>query len=363
MPEPLYGLTADQVARIRRVLHQVEAHYPRTAGRGTPQTVSRTKLGKNTYSTVAAGGYGLFDWMQSTASGTTETLVAASTIQAYDWFGTGCSTGEKVLLFRPEPSPRWYFVKPNTGTPTYARWGKVSVACSTAVASGFGSTFTNWCGINPCDDAGGVNGLDTATTYVIELPDIIKGASPYLTTGDVVAYSTCSNSANVCVSQYAALAGMFRGEGSRSAVATNADLITGLTAYLTSCSVQKHVTVNNLGTTTFSITPHFPGYWQLNATVTINLAYSTTDHNVKMQMMIDDDNIASPYLDTIRVYKEPDAWRTLSYSCVVRATTSDTWTPIVYFDTTSVGAQLDIATVAFSGHLIHPTVQDYTSGI
>ena len=47
----------------------------------------------------------------------------------------------------------------------------------------------------------------------------------------------------------------------------------------------------------------------------------------------------------------------------IKATTADTWTPIVYFDTTSVGSQLDIVAVAFSGHLIHPTIQDYTSGI
>lgn len=183
----LHAFNAADLARINRVVRIVEsAPWKRQSPPVAAPLPSDLKLGYNGYASVAPGGSGLFDWRMSTAAGTSEITMGASTILAYDWFGSGLSTGEKVLLFQPRPSARWYFLKPGQGNGGGGvQWAKVVTTATTRVNSGFGSTASLWYGVQPCANSEG-DSLDSGTTYVVCIP---KGSTSlhFASTGDIVA--------------------------------------------------------------------------------------------------------------------------------------------------------------------------------
>lgn len=375
MADKLYGLTAEQVRRIERVLRSVEAGTMRSVPHRPSGQASRTKLGYLSYATVAPGGSGLFDWRQSTASGSTEALISAASVTAYDWFGSGASTGEKVLLFRPEPSARWYFIKPGSGssTPTKFSWGKVSVAPSTAVAAGFGSTQLNWVGVNPCADGAG-NTVDTATTYVVELPDALLGASPYCTTGDVIAYGAASNDANVCVSQYAAPLAYFTGShGAQADYSAPVGTEANVTGSGFGFGALKGVSTTGFGTTQMYVVLNTPGIWQLNYSLTMRLpsanSITTLKSCINASTATFDPVGYSSAVFTSWLYgitaDSQQQYETHSGSVVVSLTTSIKISVWAGTDSVSSG-DLRVITGGchLSGHLVHPNrTNAFTTGI
>lgn len=111
-----FFLTESQVARLRQLINWYENVGRHFTGPGFRQQNPRHpviyQIGKAT-ETIASSGFGdIQAWVLASTDGSTDAFTAGSTAEieeAWDWFGTGATTGDEVMMWRHQQSGRLVF--------------------------------------------------------------------------------------------------------------------------------------------------------------------------------------------------------------------------------------------------------------
>lgn len=108
---PTISLSARGAERLKRAVQIIEGGgWDPAVERPSRHFSAQMKLAVAD-GTVSPGGSGSFSWYYSTSVSTTETD-STKNFTAYDWLRMGIQAGERCLIFRPIPSPRWYAIAP-----------------------------------------------------------------------------------------------------------------------------------------------------------------------------------------------------------------------------------------------------------
>lgn len=105
-----YALSAPDIVRLRKLLDAFEAgnleHQPAPPTRRNLPGPVPFHIGK-AGGTISAGSSGSVTLWKVNSAGTE--VADTETVTAYDWFGTGATSGDKLYLWRHWQSARWYF--------------------------------------------------------------------------------------------------------------------------------------------------------------------------------------------------------------------------------------------------------------